>query len=155
MSQQEQLPRRNRNSSDEAPKSLDPDVYWPQGTGPKEILFKQSMSGACDAMTQYCIHVEHHLVSIEQMTLNGKAFISSSMLQDFVLLHLPLMEGVEAFNDDNVDSWTPKITPWKIVIRMGGLRLRATVWNHRPGLRGESRVTVEFFPETEFFACES
>jgi hypothetical protein len=113
----------------------------------KQILLKQWMSGAKDAMTQYHLDAEAQIIEVEQITLMGESFLSTSMLESLILRQLPRDEGIEAFNDDDVDSFTPARTPWKIYIRMGELRLRAVVWKHRPERPGVQRSTVELYPE--------
>jgi len=113
----------------------------------KQVLLKQWMSGAKDAMTQYHLDAEAQIIEVEQITLMGESFLSTSMLEQLVFRHLPRDEGIEAFNNDDVDSFTPTLTPWKIYIRVGELCLRAVVWKHQPERPGVQRSTVELYPE--------
>jgi hypothetical protein len=114
-----------------------------------KLVLKHQMSGAFDAWTTFSIDAAAKTVEIEQRTPMGKPFLSASKLAELVLDWLPQQFDVNAFNNDDVDSWVPSRTEWTLFVRMGEIRLRAVVWKHHPTSSGDPRSTVELYPELE------
>lgn len=114
-----------------------------------KLILKHQMSGALDAWTSYAVNAEDKTIEIEQRTPMAEPFLSSSKIAELVADWLPRELDIIAFNDDDVNSLSPRRTPWTLFVRLGEIRLRAVVWKHRPGSRGEPRSTVELFPVTD------
>ncbi len=110
------------------------------------LLMRHQLSGARDALVDYEIDAEQKIVSISMRTNGGKPFLSSSLLESLIFWTLPQAHDCVAFNDDHVDSWTPKRTDWKIFVTIGDVRFRVLAWNQIPS-GGVPQRTIEFFLE--------
>lgn len=112
----------------------------------RHLLMKHQMSGAKDALIDFEIDTEEKIVEISMRTNGGKPFLSSSLLESLIFLVLPGSHECIAFNDDTVDSWTPKRTDWKIFVTVGELRFRVEAWNQLSS-GGVPQRTIELFLE--------
>jgi hypothetical protein len=113
----------------------------------KHTLFKHSFSGAADGLVDWTVDPENKIVDITMQTAGGqKPFLSSAWLEDLIYRSLKA-EGIVAYHDDDVPSWTPLQSSWKVFVNLGELRLRAVCWHHRKEASGrESPMTIELYP---------
>ena len=112
-------------------------------------LLKHSMSGAADGLIDWDIDFENKSIEVISRTAaNQKPFLSSANME-----HLALIlkrDGIIIYHDDDVDSWTPQCTPWRVFVSVGDIRFRMVCWHHRKDVSGhEQPMTVELYPVTE------
>ena len=116
----------------------------------KTLLCKHMMSGAEDAAVEYEIDSAAKEIRIRMRTASGgKPFVSTALLADMIFISLPQRHEIEAFNDDDVDEWTPERTDWAITLELGDVaRFNVVAWNQRPNGTAPQR-TIEIYPIAE------
>ena len=95
----------------------------------RKVVFKHQLSGACDAMTDIDIDEQGHTIHITQQTLRRAGFVSTALLETVIFDFLPREINVCAYHDDDVASWTPKLTSWNVFVHLNDIRFRAECWN--------------------------
>jgi inhibitor of KinA sporulation pathway (predicted exonuclease) len=124
---------------------------WRKTMIPKsKILLKHQMTGAADAVVEWSVDHDNKIIEITMVAAaSQKPFLSTSLLESAILRLMP--EGVIAYNDDDVDSWTPKRTPWEVFVTVGDFRMQAVFWHHRKDMSGkEQPLTIELYPFVEW-----
>lgn len=108
--------------------------------GEHSVIFKHSMSGAKDAATRFSIDRDRQIVFIDQMTYRGRTFLSSGLLIDLARW-IEHKHDIVIYNNDDVDSFQPERTAWRVLAYCGEQGFNVELWKQRGG-----QWCVEFHP---------
>lgn len=114
-------------------------------TESNSVYLKHSFSGARDADTRYEIDHDTRTITVRQETGKGMPFLSSTHMCALVFSLLPANHGIDAYNDDDVGSWTPKRCTWKVYVNVGDVCFRAVFWKHSKHSCAADQ-TMELYP---------
>jgi hypothetical protein len=112
-------------------------------------LLKHSLSGAADGLIDWEIDFEKKAIEVKSLTAAARnPFVSSANMEH--LAHILERDGIIIWHDDDVASWTPLRTPWKVFVTVGDIRLRMVCWHHRKNAHDcEQPLTFELYPVNE------